>query len=170
MRCDEVNVMLLNGSLYHRRLKVSATRLANETDVKPQSGHGNHSFPWRWRRRALTPFTSDFDVGLPAHEYFRSWTLSVGRLLLFRCPARSRLETACPHAVKSKTGGLGQAVSRVSPRVFIGCWAACSSLPAETGENFRSFPSIKRHSLQKPTKTTKSFRLIIDLCFLRFLL
>ena len=41
MRCDEVNVMLLNGSLYHRRLKVSATRLANETHLKPQSGHGN---------------------------------------------------------------------------------------------------------------------------------
>jgi hypothetical protein len=41
VRCDEVNVMLLNGSLYHRRLKDSATRLANETDVKPQSSHGN---------------------------------------------------------------------------------------------------------------------------------
>jgi hypothetical protein len=48
VRCDEVNAMLLNGSLYHRRLKVSATRLANETDVKPQSGHGKH-------RRTIEP-------------------------------------------------------------------------------------------------------------------
>jgi hypothetical protein len=41
VHCDEVNATLLNGSLYHRRLKGSATRLANEPDVKPQSSHGN---------------------------------------------------------------------------------------------------------------------------------
>jgi hypothetical protein len=43
VRCEEVNVMLLNGLLYHKRLKVSVARLANETDVKPQTSYANHS-------------------------------------------------------------------------------------------------------------------------------
>jgi hypothetical protein len=59
VRCDEVNVVLLNGSLYHRRLKGSATRLANETHVKPQSGHGNLI-----QKRHLRQFMHDFVIAV----------------------------------------------------------------------------------------------------------